>query len=476
MKNKDLTVGEAAGAGRNIARRWPRGGIAARLVLGFGALTILVFALAVANFAILAKVTKVSESLLAAETPLLNALDRMLEDIHEQEFYARRAALLGSTEMLRVSHEEVAEFRSLLATIATIPESSWLPLRRLGALHDLFAALLEPGPVQQDARAEERLHTVHQELTGLIKSVAQEAHNRQQRKIARITLLGERAFELMAAACAAALLLSAVATYLLTRSIARPIDRLKAATERIAAGRFDEVPDVRRGDELGDLSQAFSKMAWRLKRLEELSLDANPLTRLPGNIAIEAEVANRLERGSPFVFCLADLDNFKAFNDYYGYARGSDLIKATARLVRQVVLDHGSPEDFVGHIGGDDFVVVTEPERYRGICDAVIAGFDAMAGGHYDPEDLRRRYLVTKSRKGREEHFPIITISIAAVDSRKHKIENPLRIGEIAADLKEYAKSLDGSVFVVDRRRREAAQGGAGGDAQQTFEIVERPP
>lgn len=460
MREPKPTAGGDADAGRTVARHWPRIGIASRLTLGFGALTFLVFALAVGNFAILAKVTRANASLLEVEVPLLQALDRLLEEVHEREFYARRAALLGSAEMLQVSREESAEIKAHLAEIAALPETSWIPLQRIDALLERYAALLEPVRGQPAGDAEEPRRAVHQKLVGLLKGAVLEGHGNQQHKIERITLMGERAFLLMAAACAAALLFGASATYLLTRSIARPIARLKTATERIAAGRFDEVPDVRRGDELGELSQAFAEMAWRLKRLEELNLDANPLTRLPGNIAIETEVAARLERGSPFVFCLADLDNFKAFNDHFGYARGSELIKATARLVAQAVTDRGAPGDFVGHIGGDDFVVIAEPGRYRDICSVIIEGFDATAGSHYDPEDVQRGYLLTKNRKGREERFPIITISVAAVDSREHQIDSPLRIGEIAADLKEYAKSLEGSVFVVDRRRREAVHGG----------------
>lgn len=457
MTEQKAAFGGAA-AGRGPAGRGPRIGLAKKMLLGFGALTALVFALAVANLAILQRSTRVNASILEAEVPLLDVTTRMLEEVLEQEFYARRSATSQSEEMMQVSREEGEEFRDLLAAAGSFHQSSRLPLRRIGELHAAYSALLEPAPGGQ-GDSEERLREVQRELVGLIKGVALEARRDQQRKIEQINRMGERAFRIMATACASALLLSAAATFLLTRSIARPIGRLKAATERIAAGHFDIVPDVRRGDELGDLSRAFAVMAGRLEQLEERSLDANPLTRLPGNLAIESEVRARLERNAPFVFCLADLDNFKAYNDHYGYARGSELIKATARVVEQAVAEHGGPGDFTGHIGGDDFVVVTTPERFRGICQGIIEDFDAMAGAHYDPPDLRRGHLVTKNRQGLEERFPIITISIAAVTSCEHEITNPIQIGEIAADLKEYAKSLEGSVYVVDHHRKEAVHG-----------------
>jgi GGDEF domain-containing protein len=120
---------------------------------------------------------------------------------------------------------------------------------------------------------------------------------------------------------------------IITRNISRSISQLKLSTREISQGKFDHLPEVQTQDELGDLSQAFHKMAQRLKSLEEMSLDANPLTRLPGNIAIQNVLNQRLQEEALLAFCQLDLGNFKAFNDRYGYARGNEVIQATAKIV-----------------------------------------------------------------------------------------------------------------------------------------------
>jgi len=446
------------GGGRRV-------GIATKLLLGFGAMAALVVILAVANLTILDRINAINTSILEGDVPVLDAADRMVEEVLDEELYARRAAILGSEELMKVSRYEAQEFQGHLARLEELPDAAGVERRRVRELHEGYSGLLAAwyasrgGDAEVGATFEARVRRAQEELIGAIKAIAHDARERQLRRTEQTAEIGAAAYTFMAAVCAAAVLLGALATVLLTRSIARPIGMLKAAAGRIAAGRFDVVSDVRRGDELGDLSRAFAEMARRLKRLEEMYLDASPLTRLPGNIAIENVLRKRLERGAPLVFCLVDLDNFKAFNDRYGYARGSELIKATARVIEQAVRECGDPGDFVGHIGGDDFVVITTPERYRGICTQVIAAFDGMIGSHFDPEDRQRRFVVAKNRQGEPARYPITTISIAVVTNTERAFESPIQIGEVAADLKEYAKSLEGSVFVVDRRRREAVNG-----------------
>jgi len=450
------------GAAVGVRRRV---GIATKLLLGFGSMAALVLVLAAVSLTILERINDINASILTGDVPVLDATDRMIEEVLDQELYARRAAILDSEEMMRVSRYEAEEFQGQFARFEALPDAPGLKRRRLRELHVAYtghlAAWYESRKADGEVRAaiEDRVRRAQEELIGALKEVAFDARQSQLRKTERTAEMGATAFQIMAAVCAGAVILAALATVLLTRSIARPLRTLTAATARIAAGRFDVSPDIRRGDELGDLSRGFAEMARRLKRLEEMYLDASPLTRLPGNIAIENVLRKRLERGVPLVFCLVDLDDFKAFNDRYGYARGSELIKATARVVEQAVREDGDPGDFVGHIGGGDFVVITTPERYRGGCEGIIAAFDAMVGSHYDPEDRKQGFVTAKNRLGGAARFPITTVSIAVVTNTDRAYQSPIQIGEVAADLKEYAKSLDGSVFVVDRRRREHADG-----------------
>jgi len=150
-----------------------------------------------------------------------------------------------------------------------------------------------------------------------------------------------------------------------------------------------------------------------------------------------------------------DLDNFKAFNDRYGYANGSEVIKETAKIIEGVVKAKGTPDDFIGHVGGDDYVVITTPEKMRDLSNEIIRQFDLRIPGFYDPAERKQGYILGKTRQGVEMQFPIMTISIAIVTNERRKLTNALEASEIAAELKDYAKTIPKSVFVVDKRRND---------------------
>jgi diguanylate cyclase (GGDEF)-like protein len=239
---------------------------------------------------------------------------------------------------------------------------------------------------------------------------------------------------------------------LITRNISGAVKKLRHATEIISKGDFDYTPDIRNNDELGDLSAAFITMAKRLKKLEEMSLDTSPLTRLPGGISIEKKMQERIASGEPTAFCLVDIDNFKIYNDYYGYGKGNELIKATAKIILDAVATFGTTDDFIGHIGGDDFVIITKPDLYENMCSTITAHFDKSVLDHYDDKIRKRGYIIWANRKGEEVSFPITSLSIAAVTNTKRDFTNYLQFGEIAAEVKQHAKSIPGSICVVDRR------------------------
>jgi diguanylate cyclase (GGDEF)-like protein len=185
----------------------------------------------------------------------------------------------------------------------------------------------------------------------------------------------------------------------------------------------------------------------------QLQRQANPLTGLPGNVSIEREVDRRLGSKQEFVFMYADIDNFKAFNDYYGYRRGDDAIKMTAEILAEAVKAKGGEEDFIGHIGGDDFVVITTPENTGAIGSTVVKIFDQRARHLFDKEDLDRGYVEVVNRKGTVDRFPLLTITIAVVSNSKAKTDHIARLSDIACELKRYGKTLDGSVVVKERRK-----------------------
>ena len=191
-----------------------------------------------------------------------------------------------------------------------------------------------------------------------------------------------------------------------------------------------------------------------LRRTEQ-NLQANPLTRLPGSLAIEKETEDRIARGEFFSVCHYDIDRFKAFNDAYGYDRGNGVLCQMARILIQTVRAAGEGSDFLGHIGGDDFVVVTHPDRHEAICHLSIHEFDRLMLLHYPSRDRERGYISVTNRLGKEQQFPLMTLSIAVTTNRSRRLESSHQVSEIASDIKRYLKlrSSPKSLYLVDRRQ-----------------------
>jgi len=184
-------------------------------------------------------------------------------------------------------------------------------------------------------------------------------------------------------------------------------------------------------------------------------LDANPLSRLPGNVTIMNELEAAIRSEKLFAVCYLDLDKFKAFNDTYGFEHGDEVIRETARIILNAVHELGNREDFVGHIGGDDFVFLTTVDKAEAICKKIIDDFDKVAPTFYNQEDREQGYIIAKDRQGNENQIKLISISAGIVTNELRKINHVAEIGEIGAELKKLAKSIDGSNFVKDTRKEE---------------------
>lgn len=188
-------------------------------------------------------------------------------------------------------------------------------------------------------------------------------------------------------------------------------------------------------------------------RRSGIDLEANPLTRLPGNVSILDELSKRLAKPDLFAVCYVDLDKFKSYNDTYGFNHGDAMIKETARILLRAVQEKGAADDFIGHIGGDDFVVITTIGRAEGICSEIIEDFDRTAPSFYNETDRANGFIIAKDRQGIEQKIPLISVSIGVVTNEFRKIEHVAQIGEIGAELKKYAKSLQKSNYVMDKRK-----------------------
>jgi diguanylate cyclase (GGDEF)-like protein len=187
-------------------------------------------------------------------------------------------------------------------------------------------------------------------------------------------------------------------------------------------------------------------------RRSERDLDANPLTRLPGNVSILNELQARIDKKAPLAVAYCDLDKFKVYNDKYGFRHGDEVIRDTARLLIHATQELGNPDDFIGHIGGDDFVVVTTPDKVEDICKRITAEFEKIAPNFYTEEDRLAGFIVGKDRKGVEQKFGLLSVSIGIVTNEKRELTHVAQIGEIGAELKEAAKRIERSSFIKDKR------------------------
>jgi diguanylate cyclase (GGDEF)-like protein len=181
-------------------------------------------------------------------------------------------------------------------------------------------------------------------------------------------------------------------------------------------------------------------------------LSANPLTSLPGNNVIEHVIRARLERRQPIAVLYIDLSNFKEYNDEYGWLKGDLVLKMLARTIAEVLVAVGGENDFVGHVGGDDFIVVTAPERAEHIAQTLIKRFDAAIPESYSEAARERRYIEVVDRKGRQVRVPLMNIAVAIVSSDRHELSHSAQIAAMAAEVKRYLKTLPGSQYAFDRR------------------------
>ena len=181
----------------------------------------------------------------------------------------------------------------------------------------------------------------------------------------------------------------------------------------------------------------------------------SPLTGLPGNVRIEEEIDARLARSDPFAILYADLDNFKAYNDHYGFMRGDAVIQSSARLIGEAARGASEGAAFVGHVGGDDFVVVVAPERAEAAANAIVAAFDEAAPGFFDETDRERGFIEVTNRRGELQRFGVLTLSIGIATTAKRAFQHYAEAVAVATEMKRYTKGSETSSWAVDRRAGE---------------------
>jgi diguanylate cyclase (GGDEF)-like protein len=207
---------------------------------------------------------------------------------------------------------------------------------------------------------------------------------------------------------------------------------------------------LRKADAERDILPRVKLGIMRFERVVEIS----PLTRLPGNLSITRQIQGRLDNNEIFALAYADLDNFKPFNDRYGFGRGDELIRMTGRIILNTVKESQSQGFFVGHIGGDDFVIIMKPDLIGKAVENIIERFDTMIAGFYDTADWDAGYIFAADRKGVWSKLPVTSISIGITDTERRAFSHHGELMQRASEMKSYAKKFAGSCYKMDQREK----------------------
>lgn len=425
--------------------------------LAMALLTVLASAYAIYS---LRQLNELAFRIINDDVVVVDVSKKLLDTLIALESAEKRYLILRDSSIEEIFRTRSREFAGGLSELGKSRFAGVAPmLARISLLHEQYDELFSQEAVLVRANQLRDAQTISENLgrkaidemalhiRGLQKRAEQDIDARmkaikeQGLSASRMTVL------LSLVSLAVALLIVILVTY----NISRPLRRLEKATALIAEGKFDDDFRLNRRDEIGSLSSAFGTMAQRLKILEERNLDASPLTGLPGNRAIEQEIEKRLRTKASFSLCHVDLDNFKPFVDKYGYAWGSEVIKEVARMLDENLKAMENRNDFLGHIGGDDFVIISAPMQAEKICRELVSGFDGRIRKFYMQQDREQGFFVGKDRKGMQQKFPLISVTIAIVTDDGTRFRNPLDMAEAAAQLKEYAKTLPGSNYVTEK-------------------------
>lgn len=237
-----------------------------------------------------------------------------------------------------------------------------------------------------------------------------------------------------------------------SKMIITPLRKLNEATDLISKGNLETRVPIVRDDEIGQLATSFNEMGVALQRMRDEAKGANPLTGLPGNLSIAQYIDNCLAANQLIAVLYCDLDNFKAYNDKYGFTRGDDAILYTRDCLMATAKRKDVANVFVGHEGGDDFVVVIDFNYWEIFAKSFISTFDRGVYQFYTNIDAKNGFVESINRKGERQRFPLMSISVAVVSNRNRPFRRHAEIIAVAAEVKKYVKSIDGSCYAIDRR------------------------
>jgi diguanylate cyclase (GGDEF)-like protein len=434
--------------------------ITRKVALGYS--VILTFSLLALGYALISlhDHNRRTEQLVGGQFQAFTMLREIRQNLFAQENLEKQLVILQDPQLLVLLERRSADLESLLAGIKT----STLPnyLTSLPASVDEYTSqgqllnqVFAEGSWDQAAtNATNTTAPLRKQLLEDLANLGAQHQTALDKGLKELSLQSSKAYRLTLIITLIGILLSAPVALKVISSIDGSIKALKKATHEIAAGSFETQIDIRSNDEFGQLAQDFANMAKDLRELEKMNLDANPLTRLPGNLTIDRELEQRIDQKRPFAHLYIDLDNFKAYGDHYGYKLGSDAINLVGDLLKDVVKQHGGEDNLVGHIGGDDYVVLTDPDRAEKIAKAIISAFDSQVPSLYKQKDLKAGFIKGIDRYGTKRSFPLLTMSIAITLSENMEHPSLLTISHNCATMKEHLKRLKNSNYLIDRRKQ----------------------
>jgi GGDEF domain-containing protein len=430
-----------------------------KVIVGY--LVIVVFSLLAVGFALsrLHQQTQRSEQLVNVDFRSFELVRNLQQNLWAQENIEKQLLILRDPTLSELRLNRNKEFIGYALQLNELNATARFPAlgkqveKYRQANSELSEVLFYKDWEQAQQLSDEKTVPLRSQLLRFLAELREQQQRSINTGLASLSEATNQAYQTTVVLTLIGICLSAPVSLTVVLSIHRSVRALKEATRKMSAGSFEHRPDLSGSDEFAQLAHDFSRMGEKLRELEQLRLDANPLTQLPGNLAIDREIDRRIRAGEPFSHLYIDLDNFKVYSDRYGYNAGSNVLSKVGDLLQQVVRDHGDQEDLVGHIGGDDYVVLSTLARGETLAQHIITEFGELAPTFYRAEDREAGGFVGKDRFGIKRTFPLMTISIAVIHSDHYDYPSRLAISQDCARLKEYLKIQEGSHYMLERRR-----------------------
>ena len=428
-----------------------------KVVIGY--LIIVVFSLSAVGYALIQLHTQTTnaERLVNVEFRTFELLRDLQQNLLAQENIEKQLLILRDPALSELRLNRNNEFTRHALALKRPPLSGQLEqlIKMIDPYKQANDQLTDALILEDWSHAQQLSNEMTVPLRIQLLSYLAEFRQQQRQKInaglAQLSQHTNSAFQMTVLLSLLGICLSAPVSLVLILSIHRSVKELKKATHRISLGRFDHYPEISGQDEFAQLANDFVRMGEKLSELEQLHLDTNPLTLLPGNLAIDREIETRISNKEPFSHLYIDLDNFKVYSDRYGYKAGSDVLAKVGILLKRVVEEYGTPRDLVGHIGGDDYVILSDLSSAELLAKKIIEGFSVLVPSFYSAEDREAGELSGEDRYGVKRIFPLMTISVAVIFSDRYEYPSRLAISQDCARAKEYLKIQDGSNYVLER-------------------------